>query len=400
MYIGPNTIKKNLVFGYDSGYGAASNHESTRFYAGEPTSNVIPNTSNPNLSVYGWYGYGWSGGMIVNTEENAFELTATNGWHNRRYNHGITSGGTVTVSFDYKLKSLGTDPVATSHQTYMFILNGTHLGSYTNYISSISHPDFISGEWKTFIGSYTANSDSNLAIGVRGKDSAGLSDTVYIKNLQVEAKGHRTPFVEGSRSSTKSLIDLKRTTDIDLSNMSFDSTGQPTFNGVDDYMSMSSIPNIPTTQITCEAVINPSRTPSTGTVRGTVIGDQSSLYLGIINSIDGGTGHALHWALPLSNGSRVASWHGSIPKDKFTHIVGTYDGSTSRAYINGVQVWYASTSGNVGGTTYNIGIYNNRTNDGLHNFEGSIPTAKIYNLALSAQEVQQNFNAYKNRFNI
>ena len=45
------------------------------------------------------------------------------------------------------------------------------------------------------------------------------------------------PFVNGTRSSTASLIDLKETTDIDVSNVSFDSTGQPTFDGTSDYIS-------------------------------------------------------------------------------------------------------------------------------------------------------------------
>ena len=114
-------------------------------------------------------------------------------------------------------------------------------------------------------------------------------------------------------------------------------------------------------------------------------------FFGYATTVSFGFGDGTNYRNVSISAPATGEWH---------HIVGTYDGSTSRAYINGVQVWYASTSGNVGGTTYNIGIYNNRTNDGLHNFEGSIPTAKIYNLALSAQEVQQNFNAYKNRFNI
>jgi hypothetical protein len=33
-------------------------------------------------------------------------------------------------------------------------------------------------------------------------------------------------------------------------------------------------------------------------------------------------------------------------------------------------------------------------------FEGDIPIGKYYNKTLTAQEVQQNFKAYKNRFNI
>ncbi len=37
---------------------------------------------------------------------------------------------------------------------------------------------------------------------------------------------------------------------------------------------------------------------------------------------------------------------------------------------------------------------------GQYFFEGLMAVAKIYNTGLSAQEVQQNYNAYKNRFNI
>ena len=380
MYIGPNTTTKNLVFGYDSGYGASSNNTSTRFYKGKPTENLLalagadtdlersgaaPSYSYHSVNITSYVQSRWTSGNNVLVQ--SFE-------GKREYVVGGTGGGNDGYP-----------------RMYVYFSDWSWSSSF-----GISSYDWSHGKQILTMPNPTGKT-VYMSIYHMNSQNPGRS---YSRKHSVSFNTIDTPYIKGSRSSTKSLIDLKRTTDIDVSNMSFDSTGQPTFNGVDDYMSMSSIPNIPTTQITCEAVINPSRTPSTGTVRGTVIGDQSSLYLGIIDSIDGGTGHALHWALPLSNGSRVASWHGSIPKDKFTHIVGTYDGSTSRAYINGVQVWYASTSGNVGGTTYNIGIYNNRTNDGLHNFEGSIPTAKIYNLALSAQEVQQNFNAYKNRFNI
>ena len=47
-----------------------------------------------------------------------------------------------------------------------------------------------------------------------------------------------SPYVKGTRSSTASLIDLKRATNIDVSNVSFDSTGQPTFDNTDDRITM------------------------------------------------------------------------------------------------------------------------------------------------------------------
>jgi hypothetical protein len=39
-------------------------------------------------------------------------------------------------------------------------------------------------------------------------------------------------------------------------------------------------------------------------------------------------------------------------------------------------------------------------NTGARNFEGSIPIARVYNRALSASEITQNFNANKARFGL
>ena len=80
-----------------------------------------------------------------------------------------------------------------------FVLNGTHLGTYTNWIGSLNGTNLPSlTEWKTFSGTYSGNGDTKLAIGLRGSDSQGLTDTMYVKNLQVENKDHQTPFVNGT----------------------------------------------------------------------------------------------------------------------------------------------------------------------------------------------------------
>jgi len=220
---GPKTKTEGLVFGYDTGYPLVSgSHETYRFNKGEPTTNLITNSGTSNT---GWVGYGWTGEQAISNDySNTYEFTATNGWHNRTFDTGVTSGGTIQVTFEYKLKQQETT------QNQIFVLNGTHLGSYTNYIGNGS----MSFEWQTFNGTFTANADSKIAIGPRGSDSSGLTDIVYIRNLQVEVKDHATPFIQGTRSVSGSLIDLTRTTDIDLSNVSFDSNAQMTFDGTDD----------------------------------------------------------------------------------------------------------------------------------------------------------------------
>lgn len=464
MYSGPHIKKDGLVFGYDTGQFSESNPNfdkfkpvkgRNRFYKGKSSVNYIA-FQNPRIdSSYSSYTRG--SGTWDSRHPNAITVynqrgsnlsnyvnTGVGDWSNTDHAHWQFDKQLkkpVVVMHDrtgsWKAKSFGAamgawanlGMSAGSQYTISWLQWVDKLNKYANaafYSRNTSnswgfHDGMTNGratalntkvrKWQRVYSTFTVSSNRNLS------DSNGnvymyghyaTRGTVKIADVQLELNNHPTAYQEfdgsdtykQSRSSTEGILDLTKNVNIDTSNISFDTNGFLTFDGTDDYMRMSSIPNRPTTQITCEAVINPSRTPSTGTIRGTVIGDQSTLYLGIINSIDGGTGHALHWALPLSNGTRPSSWHGSIPKNKFTHIVGTYDGSTSRAYINGVQVWSTSASGNVGGTTYNIGIYNNRTNDGTHNFEGYIPVAKIYNRAITPQEIKQNFRAYKNRFNI
>lgn len=168
--------------------------------------------------------------------------------------------------------------------------------------------------------------------------------------------------------------------------------------GIDDYCLISVFTNKPTTMITCESWIKPTKSTITGTIRGASISSSNSMYLGIIDSIDGGVTFALHWANQTS--SRPYSWHGNVPNNAWSHIVGTYDGTTSCAYINGVQVWEAAQTGTIPDATYYVGTYGPTVVDGVHNFKGELPLNRIYNRALSVAEVRQNFNASRARFGI
>jgi hypothetical protein len=215
----PKIITDGLVFMYDTDDGKS--------YKGEPTTNLITNSGTSNT---GWVGHGWTGSQAISNDySNTYEFTATNGWHNRTFDTGVTSGGTIYVTFQYKLKQQQTT------QNQLFVLNGTSLGSYTNWLGSGS----MSFEWQTFSGSFTANANSSkIAIGPRGQDSSGLTDIVYIRNLQVEQKPHATPFVNGTRSATQGLLDRTSTSTINISNASFDSNAQMTFDGTDDYLAV------------------------------------------------------------------------------------------------------------------------------------------------------------------
>jgi hypothetical protein len=81
-------------------------------------------------------------------------------------------------------------------------------------------------------------------------------------------------------------------------------------------------------------------------------------------------------------------------------VVGTYSSGFKRLYINSVLVSADTRSGtiptdSVGGR---IGAYGGGAPSYFYN--GSLAICKVYNKALTAQEVLQNFNATKSRFNI
>lgn len=80
------------------------------------------------------------------------------------------------------------------------------------------------------------------------------------------------------------------------------------------------------------------------------------------------------------------------------NITSTYDGSFIRLYLNGVLDSSISQTGTV---TSNPGpLLIGKLSYGDYYFNGNVSNTQVYNRALSAQEVQQNFNALRSRFGI
>ncbi len=312
-------------------------------------------------------------------------------------NTGITSGGTVTVSYEYRMKTLVTNNI------YMLNLNGDHLGSYVNNLGSISAADTQDlGNWKTFTSSWTANSNSNLAIGLRGTDGAGLTDTIYVRNLQVELKGHATPFTATSRSTTQSLIDLTKTTNIDVSNVSFDSTGQPEFDGTDDHITGTLPMNGLGAPHTIEMVFssNVNQASIGGRKDPFTIGNSTTHQY---SALDVNTGY-MNWYFY----SRDTTFTNSplMVANKFYHIVLSYAGGSSnntnkKVWFNGVQQTLSAGSSETpllpDNPSFSVGRDRGRN---TAYWPGEIPVWKVYQRAFTQEEAQQNYNVYKNRFGI
>ncbi len=75
----------------------------------------------------------------------------------------------------------------------------------------------------------------------------------------------------------------------------------------------------------------------------------------------------------------------ALPLNTWTHVAGTYDGATQKIYINGNLVASAPLTGTIITTTDVLGIGKNNAGE---YFQGILDEVKIYNRALSQQEIR------------
>lgn len=89
----------------------------------------------------------------------------------------------------------------------------------------------------------------------------------------------------------------------------------------------------------------------------------------------------------------------SFNTNTWYNITCIYDGTSKKIYVNGVLDDNQNVTGAMPAGNYIPYIGENSQAVGRY-FNGSVAIAQIYNRALSAQEVLQNFNAQRQRFNI
>ena len=90
-----------------------------------------------------------------------------------------------------------------------------------------------------------------------------------------------------------------------------------------------------------------------------------------------------------------------ITLNQVHHVAVTYDGITQRMYQNGVIVNTINTTLGIGNPpSYNLVIGALGHAPATYNLNGNIYLARIYNRALSSEEILQNFNTTKKRFGL
>jgi hypothetical protein len=421
MYAGPHTETEGLVFGYDDGSFISNNNTVTRFYRGEPTTNNFvhygttgqgsgaDNNVSFNINGSGTFvrlGYGQTfGGYTIQLGDVVYKYTlGSNGCHYHGNSVAIPSGVYATFTFDYYIS-----PDATNYPSTNYLANFENYGG-GGLGGSASAPNNLKGVWQriTFTSGPTSSSGTQAMFLYPGGCGGRLADSGYIlyKNPQVEFKSYSTPFVQTTRSSTQSLLDVKNTTSIDVGNLSFNSTNRPTFDGTNDKIAGNwpSAFNVDdnTTPRTWETVVRPSASsPSWAGIWGHKTGVGCSYYCnGGIFVRDG-----YYYFVWYDNAAyRWINSGIAATANQYAHVVGTFDTDANpRIYVNGVlrASYGSSTSLNYGDgmLVYDVGW--NSDGGGQQYFAGEIPVVRFYkDKALSATEVYNNYLAYKGRFGI
>jgi hypothetical protein len=82
--------------------------------------------------------------------------------------------------------------------------------------------------------------------------------------------------------------------------------------------------------------------------------------------------------------------------NQWNHIYLVYNGSTIKIYLNGLEVFTENASGNIVHTNSNVNIGGEPSQAFFLN--GNIGSAQIYNIALTPNQILQNYNTQKYRF--
>lgn len=117
----------------------------------------------------------------------------------------------------------------------------------------------------------------------------------------------------------------------------------------------------------------------------------------------------VYFLVRLGGAYQSSSFNKSLMNSGWNHIYGTFDGRYIRMYLNGNAVGTPYDYGSVASIEYaannNLAICVDAAGGSSNSVEGpgtnaTISNIQIYNRALSATEIQQNFNALRSRFSI
>jgi hypothetical protein len=310
------------------------------------------------------------------------------------------SGQTWTMSVWVKAS------VATTAQLFMMEAN-----SSGSYLAAGAATITVTTNWTRQSYSNTLSNASTAYVQCRldGTDTSGTGITLWWDGLQLERSASMTTFNPNTNTNNVLVTDTSNTANNGTltNNPIYSTAGYLTYTAASShYISLASVSNLQFLGVlpcSFEAWVYPTTNPGANSWTG-IICRESNPGLGrdgynllFYGSATTTTSFAIE---RISAGVSVSYFHyldSSVTLNNWHHIVATFDGYNLILYRNGVAVGSVVQSTSITNTTavVKIGVLS-----GTQYFNGRISATRIYNIALTADNVKQNFNAIRGRYGI
>jgi hypothetical protein len=388
VFAGPEISTNGLVFAYDMG-------NTNKSWKGAPTTNLATAeffNGNANFTVNQNVTDTMPDGSIGTARElNAQTVVDAN----RTVSIGsysLTAGSTYTLSFYVKNISC----TGFNGNLYSPTLGGS--------IAGITYPTINStGIWYRVTSTFTVPTGSGTPVTVSPQvfrdGGFGLFRMCW---LQLEERSFATPYVQNTRSSTQTILDLTNISTVTVNGLNYTSNNYATINGTSSYIAITNSVNLrPSSELTIEYIIKGPNEASWRPILGYGNGDY-----GNGNYLVWTEGGSLNSLCRINNGGTVTEYrqYPGITISSTTYQQMTFTmrvGQSIRSYTNGVDT-NTPTSLPAGGSFHYPGTTSPYQIGGLGSawLVADVPFVRLYNRALTAAEIQQNFNALRGRFGI
>ena len=402
---GPGIVTSGLVFHYDMGNPSKS-------YIGQPTANLSYNNGQGN-SEYLNSPQTWTNSGAWSLNSNETDIALPNFPHagslpsNLRILSGVITSAstqgcqfgcgytTVSPSTTYTMSVYYRQNRAMANNAMPYLrtnVNNNSIASFS-YNGNYSQWTWPVNQWIRISATGTTQSNEN---GLYLSQYFGefVGDKIWMCGHQVEAVSYATPLVAGTRSASQAIVDLTGNNTTNAYNLTYNNDN--TFSFQNNYSAGIEIPNNNFTNLsdlTMNCVMK-----YTGT---------QDHYNGAFMS--SGDWNVNHWAFSINqSGSGIdlrrpyLSYGYAFTQNQWYMVTWTRSGTTNTIFVNGTSIGSQTSSdgiplvSNSGNTMFGRETYAG----GYFNLQGELPVAQIYNRALSASEVKQNFSALRSRYGI
>lgn len=308
----------------------------------------------------------------------------------------VSPSTTYTYAIVYKTTSGYTHPNFMYRYEYNSTTYVTEAGVH-NDSNRIHLGDGWYWAWGTFTTSATTN---RVYLRCFYYKYGTTNDNIYIAKVLVTPGTYtglhpsRWPDVNTSKSVTDTFIDMTNNTTCSAALPAYNSNGSFSFDGTNNYIRYNNSTSLDTQTPTVEVWVKTNALSQNGFwFEKGAVNTQYSLFQ---------QGGVIQWRQYFSSGQGVTNLSTTtatyLNTSNWFQIVGTFVSGSRILYINGVQVNSDTQAGTI--STNSSGITIGEYGGGGYRYNGNIAIVRIYNRALSAAEVKQNFNALRGRFNI